>query len=603
MPTAFGNANEPIQHLVKVFVPSLSITEQKLWQIQQRVPFKLRYRSIDSVLASVTTTALPQFTALIRQEFARSTMTILDSQPLSKMSDVNYYVLDPSLLPELSEHTNLVDTLDSGRVVLVRANDSDVIGLPVHFRAKLPPEILVGARAPRLIKLTFQPNIELEQIIANISPQPWRQIIQTMTLNPDVSTPGYQFLSRYALRVRRAIQHDGQPEPDSACDNSGEWIAKQFQKLGLVVGMDSFQHTRSQIGAGKIGTYTMNNIVATRPGRGPNRDQFYLLVAHYDSISSKTKGWQQQWRTMPAPGASDNASGVAILLEVARLVRNLDLDYSIRFIAFSGEELFLYGSKHYCHQIKSETADLSADQIIGVLNFDLIGHDQDGNLDIHVVYDERSQWLANAFKTVNQKYEFPLDLRLQYNPSFIYSDHSPFWEIGIPAVLLSEESSFESTESIEYIHSQADNMDKITDSLGELAVKLAVATTVELAANNNSYVPKAREKEISKLLWNVILFPNPVNLDQGESLSLDYFLSEQSKVEINLYNNNGWSIHNQTYRIGKIGGKKGRNSAFRWNGKMGNGQLVAGGVYTLQLTALARSGTSETTYLPVALVR
>ena len=70
MPTAFGNANEPIQHLVKVFVPSLSITEQKLWQIQQRVPFKLRYRSIDSVLVSVTTTALPQFTALIRQEFA-----------------------------------------------------------------------------------------------------------------------------------------------------------------------------------------------------------------------------------------------------------------------------------------------------------------------------------------------------------------------------------------------------------------------------------------------------------------------------------------------------------------------------------------------------
>ena len=146
-------------------------------------------------------------------------------------------------------------------------------------------------------------------------------------------------------------------------------------------------------------------------------------------------------------------------------------------------------------------------------------------------------------------------------------------------------------------------MDKITNSLGELAVKLAVATTVELAANNNSYVPKAREKEISKLLWNVILFPNPVNLDQGESLSLDYFLSEPSKVEINLYNNNGWSIHNQTYRIGKIGGKKGRNSAFRWNGKMENGQLVAGGVYTLQLTALARSGTSETTYLPVALVR
>ncbi len=597
-----GWTDQPVQKLLRVFSPSSNITEQKLWQIQQQVPFKLRYRSVDSVFLSVTETALIQLTPLINQEFSTSTITILDSQPLAKTGTIDYYVLDANLLPHLPEETTLIDTLDNGKVALIQAQDSEVIGLPVHFRAKLPFEIKISSSAPQLRPLTLEPKVEVEQLLAKISSQPWRELIRTMMLNPDVSTPGRQFLSRYALRVRRAIQHDGQPQPDSACDNSGDWIAQQFQQLGLDVEIDSFQHTRAQIGAGKIGTYTMNNIVATLPGQGPNKDRFYFLVAHYDSISSKTEGWEQQWRTMPAPGASDNASGVAILLEVARFISDLDLDYSVRFIAFSGEELFLYGSKHYCRQIKSQITDVSVDQVVGVLNFDLIGHDHDGNLDIHIVCDERSRWLADAFLTVSQKYNLPLDLRLQYNPSFIYSDHSPFWEMGIPAVLLSEESSFDAKESIKYIHSQTDNMGKITDPLGELAVKLAVATTIELAGNNNSMIVQPPEKETNKLLWNVILFPNPVNLDQDQSLNLDYFLSQPAKVEIDLYNNNGRLIYRQNYRQGKIGGKKGRNAAFRWNGKTANDQLVASGIYVLQLTAIPEVGANQTMHLSVAVV-
>ena len=61
------------------------------------------------------------------------------------------------------------------------------------------------------------------------------------------------------------------------------------------------------------------------------------MTGHYDSISSKTDKWEENWKVLPAPGASDNASGVATMIEAARLLSQIDLNRSIRFVAFSGE--------------------------------------------------------------------------------------------------------------------------------------------------------------------------------------------------------------------------------------------------------------------------
>ena len=164
--------------------------------------------------------------------------------------------------------------------------------------------------------------------------------------------------------------------------------------------------------------------------------------------------------------------------ETARILSQQDFDFTVRFIAFSGEELFLFGSKHYAQLVRER-----GDDIAGVINFDLLGHDPDGNLDIHVLGDEQSQWLVNAFGTAAERYKIPIELRLKNDPSFIFSDHSPFWDIGIPAVMVAEESSLDAPdESTEYIHSQEDDLTKISiPLLGELAIKLAVATLAELA--------------------------------------------------------------------------------------------------------------------------
>ena len=317
------------------------------------------------------------------------------------------------------------------------------------------------------------------------------------------------------------------PTPDHACDNAADYIADQFRSYGLEVEFDSFpHHRRGGLGWPLLGEYVMRNVVATLPGKGPNRDRIFLMTGHYDSISFKTSGWDENWHTLPAPGASDNASGIAEILETARILSRQDFDFTIRFVAFTGEELFLFGSQHYSGLVAER-----GDQIAGVLNFDLLGHDEDGVLDIHVLGDEASQWLVNAFGTAAQRYDIDVDLRKKNDPSFIFSDHSPFWNIGIPAVMVSEESTFDPPESTAYIHSEMDTLDKITLPLGKLAVELAVATLSELALPISE--PGQATEDTPDLLWEPanLRLSQPTTL-KGEAVEIDATVKNSGPVGV-----------------------------------------------------------------------
>ena len=398
----------------------------------------------------------------------------------------NYYVL---WLPSVEERAaievygEILHQFGGSSLLKLHSNlESVLLDLPVHHRAKLPTDIVLPEFQPPSFAPSIPASPQQQSVIQELISQAdgLRWLWQTIALveNEDLRRPGQFFRSRYALRVRHAVQFDDNPEPDHACDNSADYIAQQFRSYGLEVEFDSFDHRRRSALGALIGEYVMRNVVATLPGKGPNKNRIYLMVGHYDSIASKTPGWDTGWRRMAAPGASDNASGIAEILETARILSQQDFDFTIRFIAFSGEELFLFGSKHYAELVRER-----GDDIAGVLNFDLLGHDPDGNLDIHVLGDEQSQWLVNAFGAAAERYKLPIDLRLKNDPSFIFSDHSPFWDIGIPAVMVAEESSLDAPdESTEYIHSQEDDLTKISiPLLGELAIRLAVATLAELA--------------------------------------------------------------------------------------------------------------------------
>src|SRR4030095_15802633 len=86
------------------------------------------------------------------------------------------------------------------------------------------------------------------------------------------------------------------------------------------------------------------NVIARRPGARPGSGK-YVLGAHYDSIARRTPNWNHQ--TDPAPGADDNGSGVACLIEAARVLLQEQYDFDLEFCFFSGEEQILLGSKAY----------------------------------------------------------------------------------------------------------------------------------------------------------------------------------------------------------------------------------------------------------------
>ena len=398
----------------------------------------------------------------------------------------NYYILWlPSTEDRAAIETygEILDQFGGFSLLKLHTNlESVLLDLPLHQRAKLPPDIILSELQPPAFAPSISASPQQQSVIQGLLDQAdgfrWLWQVVALVENEDLRRPGQFFRSRYALRVRDAVQFDDKPKPDHACDNAADYIAQQFRSYGLEVEFDPFDHRRRSALGALVGEYVMRNVVATLPGKGPNKDRIYLMVGHYDSIASKTPGWDGGWRRMAAPGASDNASGIAEMLETARILSQQDFDFTVRFVAFSGEELFLFGSKHYAQLVQER-----GDDIAGVLNFDLLGHDPDGNLDIHVLGDEQSQWLVNAFGAAAERYRLPIDLRLKNDPSFIFSDHSPFWDIGIPAVMVSEESSLDAPdESTEYIHSQEDDLTKLSiPLLGELAIKLAIATLAELA--------------------------------------------------------------------------------------------------------------------------
>jgi hypothetical protein len=109
------------------------------------------------------------------------------------------------------------------------------------------------------------------------------------------------------------------------------------------------------------GFFELKNVICNKEGE---LDRVILVCAHYDTIL----GENIEDTISRAPGADDNASGVAAILEIARILCKIDLKYDIQFVFFSGEEQGLGGSEHYAQYLKDKQATLEL-----VINLDMIG--------------------------------------------------------------------------------------------------------------------------------------------------------------------------------------------------------------------------------------
>lgn len=200
------------------------------------------------------------------------------------------------------------------------------------------------------------------------------------------------------------------------------------------------------VGGGNV-TRTSHNVIATKKAhKNHDTGQIIYIGSHHDSVPG-------------APGASDNASGVAVNLEIARVISNMQTDTEIRFLTFGAEEIGLLGSRHYVSTLTEDEKDRS----VGMFNFDMVGSKNAGDMIMFTVDGQR-----NVVTDTGASASVRVSKPLTYG-QVGRSDHQPFHDAGIPAAAYSyaplEPQYHQPTDTIEHISKERmENMARIVSA-------------------------------------------------------------------------------------------------------------------------------------------
>ncbi len=258
----------------------------------------------------------------------------------------------------------------------------------------------------------------------------------------------------------------GTPELDDA----GAYIAKQFQQIGLQPGGDDnsyFQTWQQDVGLPK-GNVTLRNIVGILPGTNPQlAGQSLVIGAHYDHLGTGWPDVRAAHQGKIHHGADDNASGIAVMLELARQIApKWQPERTIIFIAFTGEEASLLGSRHYVRNSKKYPSE----KIMAMLNLDTVGRLENNPVTVFGTHSARE--LVHVFRGAG----FVTGIPVKTVPDdFGSSDQAAFIQAGIPAV------QFFASAHEDY-HAPGDTVEKI-DTAGLVKVASILKEASEYLAN------------------------------------------------------------------------------------------------------------------------
>ena len=199
---------------------------------------------------------------------------------------------------------------------------------------------------------------------------------------------------------------------DSGNVAAAEYLYRRFEAYGLKVWYEDF--------------ITADGLLALQVvGEIPGRDasQVYLVLGHLDSITDTPE---------TAPGADDNATGIAAMLEIARILSGYELAHPVRFLATNAEEVGILGAPVFAARAREEGVPYA-----GAYNVDAVGSAANGRLLI-LNADEGSVWLEDVLIEMNDRFGLGQELRVRQNPAIVADDNS-LRAAGIPTVLLARE--------------------------------------------------------------------------------------------------------------------------------------------------------------------
>ena len=309
-------------------------------------------------------------------------------------------------------------------------------------------------------------------------------------------------------------RNKNQPGNNKAAD----YIKQKLNSYGLVTFDQNFSSTGRNVYGVQLGSLY------------PNKE--YIICAHYDDQPSGTT----------APGADDNASGTAAVIEAARIFTQYNSKYTVIYALWDEEEQGLVGSAYYAQQAAN-----AGDSIMGVINMDMIAYDSDNDSagEIHIQNYGNSISLKDNMVQVNTTYSIGVTPVVE-NPGTTASDQASFWNHGYGALLLIEE--YYGGDFNAYYHTINDLIIHFNQPYYLKMSKLALGTVATLADMTSivpvellAFIASVRNSEV-QLLWSTASELNnrgfeierSVN-DNKNFVTVGFVDGKGSSTEINYY--------------------------------------------------------------------
>jgi len=413
------------------------------------------------------------------QEFSDAAIAVLGETQLSLISekrytildkiteDKNYYIVNsvkPAVFNQIrANYTILTQGKDYILISAFPNQEYDLAQLPIMLTKLQFIPITLSETAPTYPEVRQNPLIE--QMVANVSSDSILGFDRRLT----------RFVTRYS-------------NTDS-CRAAAYWLRDKF----IGYNCDSvFLHN--------FNSGYAPNVVAVKRGFA-HPDNIYLVICgHFDAVSN-------------CPGADDNASGTVAALEAARVMKDYNFEYSIRYIGFSGEEQGLIGSAAYALMARNQ-----GDSIIGVFNFDMISYANIIPEDLEVmgkISNPNCSTFVNYIINTASTYVPELQTVRRMVTSLSGSDHHSFWQRGYVGFCGIEDYPLTNP----YYHTSGDSIGGGFNSLSFCTnvIKTGVASLAGLA---NPIFPNSPLVVYDNCRINDSLGNNNGRWDRGETVRL-----------------------------------------------------------------------------------
>ena len=242
-----------------------------------------------------------------------------------------------------------------------------------------------------------------------------------------------------------------------SCRAAEEWAYDYLEDLGLDA--EFFEYYSS-----------WRNVIGTQPGLS-FPDSILIICGHMDATSGNPR--------YDAPGAEDNGSGSAAVLQTATVLSDYTFDYTIQYVLFTGEEQGLVGSEAYAEWAYQQNLG-----IIGVLNFDMISYEGGYGWDINIYADRNKPLeiaLGDFLAQMVDDYTDAYSIRLNEDGPTYGSDHFWFSVYGFPAIFSIDAQMWSAPDFYPWYHSTADTVGNLDTDFGIEVVKGAGVTMASLA--------------------------------------------------------------------------------------------------------------------------